>query len=131
MKMADRMRDIDRAVRSFCADLRREHSEQFERDPRAFRARVVRYVKMSMPLRAGRPPKKEITLALQMLKDGAAWGEIYKRCLPSDSSGAERRVLALNLRCAVRSRRMSARRRKAGSDSSANKSDSSCFQLKE
>ena len=106
-KMADRMRDIDRAVRSFCADLRREHSEQFEQDPRAFRARVVRYVKMSMPLRAGRPPKEEITVALKMRKAGSAWAEVFKRCLPSDSSGAERRVQELNLRCAVRARKRS------------------------
>ena len=111
---AGRHTDLDRTVRRFAAKLRSAYAEEIGHAPRKFKKRVVTLLRRNLPPFAGRPSETSITVAMKLLQEGSAWGEIYPQVIAGHSSmePAVRRQAESNLRAAVRSRRNARRRRK-------------------
>jgi hypothetical protein len=113
--------DLHATIRKFSRRLRHEFASEIERDARGFKERAVRLLKASLPPRPGRPSTEVVTRAAEMKAQGKGWAEIYAACLSPIAAPDSRQVQQSRLRCAVRSRSNTHRRRKSVLNSSANK----------
>ncbi len=77
--------------------------------------RVITWLRAALPPRPGRPRKATVTLAFTLRRKGAAWPEIYPRCIPGLHSlkWAERRRAIRRLRNAYRYRCRFMRRKRS------------------
>jgi len=102
------------AIRKFARQLRAEFAGEIERDLRAFRTHVVRFLRAELPLRRGRPCDAAITRAVEMRRTREPWHSIYLVCVPffQRLDPYARHLAQTRLRSAVRSRRNARRRRK-------------------
>jgi hypothetical protein len=98
-------------IRKFKADLRafakqfgQDHAEKWECSPRKARELAVRYFRKYLPRgRSGRPRSSKVTRAIELLRQGKRWSEIYAEIVPANDRD-RRRVKQLRLRAAVRFR---------------------------
>ena len=92
-------------VRGFVQELRAEFVGEIERDPRAFRKRVIHLFRVALPVDRGRPRLETVTRAFEMRRHGKDWRVIYPACIPRDLLGDSRILAQSRLRSAVRARR--------------------------
>jgi hypothetical protein len=69
---------LETLVRDFAAQVRHDCGVEIERDPKAFRAAILRLVRNEMPLRRGRPNNPRIDAAVRMHEEGKTIKEILQ-----------------------------------------------------
>lgn len=111
------MKGLSRQVRDFTDSLRHDYADAIASDPRLFKHRVLRMVRLGLPPGPGRPSKKMVTRAAELRAQNRPWLEVYRECIPGLPGLGEgfRQLAMTRLRSAVRSRR---KRRKAHRQSS-------------
>jgi hypothetical protein len=112
---------LARTMQQTAARLRRDFAPRIAQDPQKFKRLAVSHLRRYLPPGPGRPAGDAVTLALEFRKQGLEWKQIYPQCIPGHAqlTSAVRRQAESNLRGACRSRRNTARRRKARHDFSA------------
>jgi hypothetical protein len=67
---------------------------------------VIRWIRAAMPPHPGRPRKPSVTRACELKREGAAWRDIYRECIPryATLNWRERRLEIRRLRNAYRAR---------------------------
>mgnify|MGYP001590472797 CR=1 FL=1 len=105
--MGDFVKELGPTIRQFAKRLRHDYAAGISADPRRFKKRVVRLLRIHLPPFPGRPRKETITRALELHRQGTPWSEIYSQCIPNYGSlqWRERRVKIARLQNAVRARK--------------------------
>ncbi len=86
---------LEALAREFGAKVRRECAEEFARDPKPFRASVLRLVRRELPLRRGRPNDPRLDAAMRLLEQGRSIKEILRLQISGfDKRDAYERYLA-------------------------------------
>ena len=106
-------RKLEGRVRKFAACLRCDFAEAIARDPSAFKKRVVRFIRLALPPRRGRPPLEVVTRASNLRSQKKPWLEVYRACIEgfANLEPGNRQLATSALRSAVRARRNSRERR--------------------
>jgi hypothetical protein len=111
------MRSLEETIRRFGVCLKRDYGDQLARDPRAFKKRVVRFIRLALPPGPGRPLNDAVTRAIELRAQNTPWLVVYRACIQNFTVlGEGSRQLAMSrLRSAVRARRHLQKGTKPGS----------------
>ena len=97
-KQIEMVGNPEREIKRFAARLRRQYSEEINRDAKAFKNRVCGLFRRHPPPFAGRPSEDSITRAAGLQRQKRACKEIYPlsrcRCALGSHSSPYRRLLA-------------------------------------
>lgn len=105
--------DLDRAVCSFAARLKRKFAAEIVQDQRAFKKAALHLLRLHLPPGPGRVPEAAVTKAIELRSLGTPWQDIYPVCIPDYTSltPAGRSEAASRLRTARRARINTRKRR--------------------
>jgi hypothetical protein len=108
------LKDLPTRVRVFAHCLRIDFASDIERNAGEFKRRVIRLFKAELHPKPGRPRTEHVTRASEMRRQGKTWQQVYAECLRHVIGTSDSRQLAqYRLRCAVRSRCKTRRRKKS------------------